>query len=267
MPNREKLDAVIHTWMRYLGTNYGAKVTAANSARAATLIGYAAESFNIASDGATVIVVEGTSNTVSLTQGTRTAAQIATDINNASIGATASDDGEGRVKIVSDTAPSSGAPSSLKIGEPSSGTDESRTLGFFPGQVDLREAIKDPGPRGFVYGPRQDREIPELEFSGLWRAVPNVLRQMDEIEVTITVYDRAPSAAMGGSFNLIQGHMSILDDLINDDRTAEGNFVFTELDEWQPSPEVWTIREDAGAVITGFAKGSAKARIRTYQQA
>lgn len=136
----------------HLLANLPAKVAAVNALRAASLLATVAGPYTIASGGKLYVSLEGaTAVTVSLTSGSRTAAQIATEVN-ATVGlsSVAAADALGRLSLTSQTNPTA-STSSVGV---TSGTDAANDVFGWDagGESVARAPLVAPGYRGVADG-------------------------------------------------------------------------------------------------------------------
>ena len=269
MANREKAARVIEHYTVFVQSNYPAHVTTANTERLARLRGMIKETFAIASGDTLDMKVEGNAESVTLTSGTRTSTQVAADVNTASIGVTAVDDGQGRLQLTSDTVPADGQGSSLVIAQPTSGTAHT-TLGFKVGDADYRELIATPNIRTAWAAGRQTRTFPDHEIMSYeWN--PDTVRSgLDEILLSIRIQDASPMGNEMACIEKVLRHFDIVDEIIEADRTAEEEWIFSEVDNLRGVPHAWELleRNEKGkptpVAIIGELTMSVRIQVRGY---
>lgn len=140
----------------YLLAKLPAQVSAKNALRAAYLITPQVGPWTIPASGAIRISLDGTNfTTVNLTSGSRTAAQLATEINVAMGATVASVLTDGRLKLLSTTAPSGTSTLSvLELGSDATGAMEA--LGFdIGGEKTVRSPLIAPTTKGVCDGEPQ----------------------------------------------------------------------------------------------------------------
>lgn len=141
----------------YLLAALPAQVTTRNAARAATLTTPQAGPWTIPASGAITVSLDNTTfATVSLTSGSRTAAQIASEVNaTGGLSGVASALSDGRLRFTATSAPSgSDSASVVALGEDATGAN--LALGFDPsGEVCVRAPLIAPTSKGVCDGEPQ----------------------------------------------------------------------------------------------------------------
>lgn len=181
----------------FLLLNLPAQVATVNAARAAVLKAPNAGPYTVPS-GATLHISiadkAGADSDILLTSGSRTAAEIAVEVNAAVTGIAAADD-DGRLVLTSTSAPVSGTPSVMAVGADTTGANAA--LGWSTaGDFAITSAIVAPTPRGVCDGlPLEGYFDPAASGSGRVlvtigdrEAVPTGANpRRDEYDVTLDV--------------------------------------------------------------------------------
>lgn len=130
-----------------------AQVATVNATRAAVVRAPIAGPYTIPASGSLKVSLTdkaGDTTTVALTSGSRTAAQVAAEVNAAVTGIAAADD-DGRLVLTSTSAPVIGTPSVMAVGADDTGVNEA--LGWdVSGEWDVRTALVAPVPKGVCDG-------------------------------------------------------------------------------------------------------------------
>ena len=262
MADREGLQKVVHGLLLMASTGYPAKVTTANAERLATLTGRTSGTHTLSSAKLGVLV-QGTQTDVTVTTGTSTA--VAAEISAGVTGLTAAADSKDRIKITSDTAPTSGEASAVEIVAPLTGTDASETLGFHCGQIDRRSAVVSPDPAQFSYGEqRQVTDVPS------WRIVragfvstENIRRGIDEVLMSMECLAFDAGGTSASTVELVDRHARIMQEILEADRTIEGIVHYLEVLTIETIPQVMRVRlEDDSHLYLGKSTLAVRVRVR-----
>jgi len=266
MGNREKHKRFELDLFGFLQKGYPAAIASANAARLSQLVSPFAGPYTIATGETFKWSVNVGSlrveKEVSLTAGSRTAAQIAATINgHDSPGVTAAADSDGRLTITSDTAPTASIHSEVTILEPGVGTAY-EALGWWVGAKDTRALLKVPR---FVSGPGNHRSIPEIELSAV-SSEPDEPRQsgMDTYSARLTMRDFDALGDHQATYDLVRHHHAIIDDLIAADPSAGGKFTNCEVTRMQAEPDVWEVRLAEFNQNLVFGEGVLEIEARVY---
>lgn len=265
MGNREKHKKFELDLFEFLLKGYPAAIATANAARLSQLVSPVAGPYTISTGetlkwsvniGDLLVAKE-----VALTAGSRTATQLAATINgHASPGVTASADSSGRLVITSDTAPTAAASSEVTILEPGVGTAHV-TLGWWVGVKDTRALLTVPR---FVSGPGQHRSMPEIELEAV-SSEPDEPAQTEadtyDARLMVRAYD--PLGDSQATYDLVRHHFSIINDLVDADRSAGGKFTHMDVMRMDADPNVWKVRLETGQNLT-FGEGVLEIRARVY---
>ena len=167
-------DIAVQSLREYLLRYLPAKVAQLNALRAATLRSALAEPFTVPSGA--VLRLSSTSQEqaptdVPLTSGTRTAAQVATDIGALVPGLTASADEAGRLLLTSSSTPAPGAPSVVVVARDNGNTGSNAAFGWSDGGEHYETAaLTAPSWRGVVDG--RPLTVPDMG-QGFWLMLGN----------------------------------------------------------------------------------------------
>lgn len=170
-PDALAVDALVAYLRRYLP----AKVDALNALRPAVLTSALAGPYTIPVGAMLRLAAYGhetATTAVALTSGTRTAAQVAADIEAVGVpGLTASADTFGRLVLTADDAPLEGAPSVVIVGEDTGATGSNEALGWQEGGEHFEtQGLVSPSWRGVVDG--RPLTAPDMG-QGFWVMVGN----------------------------------------------------------------------------------------------
>jgi len=251
----------------YLLRTLPAKCTSINSGRAAVLKAPYAGPYTIPSGGTLRLgATSGSETTVTLTSGSRTAAQIAAEINVS--GLTASADTQGRLLVTSSTAPTSGTPSVVSLG-----SDSTSTAALFGwdagGEEAIREAIAAPTAQGIRDG---DHSILDLR-RGFAIVIAdkkstdtnrNIRYDERDVAMKLNVYVPVP----GGQVNEYSEHaeqcVRAVREVIFEDRTLDAVVMMTDvMDVTIFGP---AFRFDAGGVSPLLARADMNVRVRVFER-
>lgn len=243
--NRQGINRALDQWRTYVGSNYQAKVDAANAARFARLVGLTKEPFNIAANTVLALDVQGAIRTAALTAGAaQTAAAVAADITAAAIDVSAIGDLQTRLQITNDTAPTGITPSTLKVGQPGGGAvNPAAQLGFGIGQEDYREVMQNPGPGGFVITDQFELPVPLVWVRRVTVAQRGVSREdKDSFTLEVVVRADSPSGSKKAATELCQHHIDAIDEIMHDDPSAENCFTYSVVERTIHTPHVMGLR-------------------------
>jgi hypothetical protein len=254
----------------YLLRTLPAKVATINSERAAVLKAPWAGSYTIPSGASLKVgIVPGSETTVALTAGTRTAAQVATDLTAGAVsGLTFSADTQGRLTTTASQAPVSGTHSIVSIGADSTGANAA--LGFDPGgELKAVCAIAAPTNQGITDG---QPELIDLR-SGFWlilgerRAVPrsnNIRDDMHLVTVRAELLASEPNESTSASHEYIGACVRAVRECILDDRTLDNQVHLAEpvLSQY----EARTFRFASGGVSPLMSAATIDFRLKVYER-
>jgi hypothetical protein len=208
----------------YLLRALPAKVASINTGRTAFLRAPYAGPYTIPSGGSLKLgIVPGSEATQTLTAGSRTTAQVVSELS--ATGITASADAQDRLLLTATAVPVVDTPSFVSLGEDSTGTNQ--VFGWGPGGDDaIREALVAPGMDGVMDG--DNRLLDTRRGFGVMigerksQATRNNIRY-DETDVTMKVSVLVP--VPGGSQDSYQEHVGqcvrAVRECIYEDRTLD----------------------------------------------
>jgi len=242
----------------YLLRTLPAKVTAINLLRAPVLKSPLAGPFTLPVGGSISLrIAEGASTqSVSLTSGSRTAAQIATEIN-ATIASAASADAQGRL-VLTGAAPTSTTPGVVEVSS-SSTAAVMTALGFSPGGAKLvRSALGAPGLNGVLDG----EFVPMDPGSGMAvvlgdRSVEprssNVRDDMRRVAFKVQVLAAEPSNNFDSFMELLNAATRCVREVLAEDRTLDSAVFLTEVTKETAIGRIFRFRDGLNYPLMGMA--------------
>lgn len=240
----------------YLLRTLPAKVETVNAARAATVTLPRAGPYIVPAGASLALGARaGGEIRVALTSGSRTAAQIATELAGVS-GITASADSLGRLVLTADEAPSEGIDSVLSIAP--DGTGAAEALGLSPGGTQvIRAAIKAPTYDGVAFGVPQRVDFGE----GFWvigkrRSTmprsPNIRDDVRVVALQFEILACEPNARATASPEFSDACVQAVRECLVEDRSLDGRVHLVREVSTVADPGVTYVFPTAGGVSPLF---------------
>lgn len=252
----------------YLLRTLPAKVTSINSERAAFLKSTVAEPFVIASNMVLKLATTaGQFSAITLTSGSRTATQVAADIN--AVVNIASVDSKLRLKLTSPNAPTSSTPSVVIVGTDS--TSANAVFGWDPGgEKVMREAIAAPSNQGIRDGENHTLDLKRgfgivIGEKRTTEAFPNVRHDERFVLMTCAVYVPIPQGSEESYSEHSESCIRAIREVVLEDRTLDSRVQLAEL----VSSTIYgpAFRFDTGGASPLLSRAELNVRIRVYERA
>lgn len=230
----------------YLLKTLPAKVSTINSGRAAVLKATTVGPYTVTGN-ISLGITRGSETAITLTTGSRTTAQLVTEINAAAVsGITASADSEDRLTITASAAPSSSTPSVVSL----AASAENAAFGWDKGgEFTLRSGLVAPSARGVHDG---EPDMVDLG-AGFWVLIgkrstaprsSNIRDDVHIVTMSLEVLAAEPNGNVDSAHELIGSAVRAVREVIYEDRTLDGQVHITNLTSIQY--EARTFRFSAG---------------------